>query len=312
MDTALIVIGQVAIIILLMAVGFVSFRAKLISEKGADDMAAFALKVVTPCVIISTFQIDFDKTKLYNMLIAALLSVLTHLVGMALAKIFFKKGTDAAKVRSFAVVYSNCGFMGIPLIQGAVGQEGVLYACVYIVVFQALLWSHGIVTVKGSIKSIKPYKIFINAGTIGIALGLPLFFFSIRLPDAVSETVKHIANLNTPLAMIVSGAYVAKSNLIKAFTRPKNYLAVFLRQIAVPLVMMVPMLIFPIDSTVAISILLIAACPVASAVTLFAALYGDERDLECAGRTLTLSNILSLLTIPLIVLIFGKLLEIFA
>jgi len=43
--------------------------------------------------------------------------------------------------------------MGIPLIQGAVGQEGVLYACVYIVVFQALLWSHGIVTVKGGIKA---------------------------------------------------------------------------------------------------------------------------------------------------------------
>ncbi|MBE6788758.1 MAG: AEC family transporter [Ruminococcaceae bacterium] len=310
MNTALIVLGQVFIILILMAVGAAAYKTKMISEKAADDMAAFALKIVTPCVIIQAFQIDFDPHKLFNMLIAAILSILTHIVGIVLAKLFFREDTDGNKVRRFAAIYSNCGFMGIPLIQGAVGNEGVLYACVYLVVFQALMWSHGVMTIKGGFKSIKPYKIFVNAGTIGIAVGLPLFFFSVKLPDVLSQAVGHIANLNTPLAMIVSGVYVAKSDIKKAFTRPKNYLSVSLRQIIVPLIMMAVILAFPINPTVALSILLIAACPVASSVTLFAALYGSARDLECAGRTLTLSNILSLATIPLIALIYAKLLEI--
>lgn len=310
MNTALIVLGQVFIILILMAVGAAAYKTKMISEKAADDMAAFALKIVTPCVIIQAFQIDFDPHKLFNMLIAAILSILTHIVGIVLAKLFFREDTDGNKVRRFAAIYSNCGFMGIPLIQGAVGNEGVLYACVYLVVFQALMWSHGVMTIKGGFKSIKPYKIFVNAGTIGIAIGLPLFFFSVKLPDVLSQAVGHIANLNTPLAMIVSGVYVAKSDIKKAFTRPKNYLSVSLRQIIVPLIMMAVILAFPINPTVALSILLIAACPVASSVTLFAALYGSARDLECAGRTLTLSNILSLATIPLIALIYAKLLEI--
>lgn len=310
MNTAIIVLGQVFIILILMAVGAAAYKTKMISEKAADDMAAFALKIVTPCVIIQAFQIDFDPHKLYNMLIAAILSILTHIVGIVLAKLFFREDTDGNKVRRFAAIYSNCGFMGIPLIQGAVGNEGVLYACVYLVVFQALMWSHGVMTIKGGFKSIKPYKIFVNAGTIGIAVGLPLFFFSVKLPDVLSQAVGHIANLNTPLAMIVSGVYVAKSDIKKAFTRPKNYLSVSLRQIIVPLIMMAVILAFPINPTVALSILLIAACPVASSVTLFAALYGSARDLECAGRTLTLSNILSLATIPLIALIYAKLLEI--
>ena len=310
MNTSLIVLGQVFIILILMAVGAAAYKTKMISEKAADDMAAFALKIVTPCVIIQAFQIDFDPHKLFNMLIAAILSILTHIVGIVLAKLFFREDTDGNKVRRFAAIYSNCGFMGIPLIQGAVGNEGVLYACVYLVVFQALMWSHGVMTIKGGFKSIKPYKIFVNAGTIGIAIGLPLFFFSVKLPDVLSQAVGHIANLNTPLAMIVSGVYVAKSDIKKAFTRPKNYLSVSLRQIIVPLIMMAVILAFPINPTVALSILLIAACPVASSVTLFAALYGSARDLECAGRTLTLSNILSLATIPLIALIYAKLLEI--
>ena len=195
--------------------------------------------------------------------------------------------------------------MGIPLIQGAVGSEGVLYACVYLVIFQAIMWSHGVVTIKGGIKSIKPHKIFINAGTIGIAIGLPLFFFSLRLPDVLSESIHHIANLNTPLAMIVSGVFVAKSDIRKAFTRPKNYLAVFLRHIAVPVIMLAVIVFFSVDKIVALAILLISACPCASAVTLFASLFGSERDLECAGRVLTLSNILSVATIPLIAILYS-------
>lgn len=311
MDTSLIVAEQVLIILVLLAIGAVSYKAKLISEKAADDMAAFALKVVTPCVIIEAFQIDFDSGKLYNMLIAALLSLLTHIIGIVLSRLIFRKDSDGNRIRRFAAVYSNCGFMGIPLIQGAVGGEGVLYACIYLLVFQALMWSHGVVTIKGGWSSIKPHKIFINAGTIGIAIGLPLFFCSVRLPDVISESIHHVANLNTPLAMIVSGVFVAKSDIRKAFTRPKNYICILVRQIIVPLILIGIILAVPTNPTVALTILIIAACPVASSVTLFASLYGTERDIECGSRTLTLSNILSVVTIPVIILIYGKLAELF-
>ena len=298
MQTSLIVIQQVIVILILLAVGAVGYKTHMISEKAADSMAALCLKIVTPCVIINTFQIDYDPKKLVNMLIAALLAILTHVVGIVISNLVFKKDNGSYRIRRFATVYSNCGFMGIPLISGVIGNEGVLYACIYIVVFQAMMWSHGVITIKGGMQGIKLHKIFINAGTIGIAMGLPLFFLSIRLPAVLSQSVGHIANLNTPLAMIVSGVYVAKSDLKKAFTRPINFLAVFLRQVAVPLITLFIILPFDVEKTVFLSILIISACPTASAVTLFASLYGNERDLECAGRVLTLSTVLSIVTIP--------------
>ena len=67
------------------------------------------------------------------------------------------------------------------------------------------------------------------------------------------------------------------------------------------------LLLWPAPDTVALTLLLIAACPVASAVTLFAAQYGSERDLSTAAEVLTLSNILSAVTIPAIVLLYGAL-----
>ncbi len=307
METSVIVLQQVLIILLLLVVGGVSYKVGFISEKTADQMAGFALKVVTPCVIIKAFQIEYDSQKLNNMLIAAGLALVTHIIAIALARCAFISNKDGNRIRRFAAIYCNCGFMGIPLIEGAVGQEGVLYACVYLVVFQAILWSHGVITVKGGIKNIKFYKIFINAGTIGIAVGLPLFFKGITLPSVLSQTVGHIANLNTPLAMIISGVYVAKSDILKSFVSARNYLAVLIRHIVVPLIMLAIILFLPISRTVALTILLIAACPTASAVTLFAAQYGSRGDLECASRLLTLSNILAVVTVPLIVLIYDYL-----
>ncbi len=303
--TTSIVINQVIIIMLLVIVGAICHKAGMISEKAADSMAAFALKIVTPCVIIEAFQIDFDKKKLEYMLIAALLAVLTHVIGIILAHTIFRGKSAESGVLRFATVYSNCGFMGIPLIAGVVGSEGVLYASVYMVVFQALIWSHGVVCIKGGLKNIKFYKIFINAGTIGLAIGLPLFFMSIKLPAVVSSTVGHIANLNTPLAMIISGVYIIRSGVLKAFVSLKNYLCVLLRQLIIPIIVLVFLIAFKVPSTIALTMLLLSACPVASSVTLFASLYGGKGEQTSASRLLTLSNILAIVTVPLMAFIYS-------
>ncbi len=312
MDTALVVIWQVLIILILIGVGIASRKTGLISEKGADDMSSFALKVVTPCVVINAFQTEFNPKMLTNFLIAAALAVLTHIVAIAAAKLCFFKSEGGNSIRRFASIYSNCGFMGIPLIEGAIGPEGVLYASAYLVVFQAILWSHGVATVKGSFKSIKPYKIFINAGTIGIMIGLPLYFMSIKLPFVLGESVRHIANLNTPLAMIVTGVYMANSNILDAFKNLKNYLALALRHFVVPAVMMVFLLIFKFDNDVSLAILILSGCPVAAACTLFASQFGSRDDLECSSQILTLSNVLSVISIPVIIIAYGFLQNLFA
>ena len=303
--TTAIVLNQVLIILILVLVGAVCHKAGLISEKAADNMAGFALKIVTPCVVIKAFQIDFDARTLYNMLIAGALAVLSHVVGIILAQIFFRKKTDENGVLKFATVYSNCGFMGIPLIEGVVGSEGVLYTSVFLVVFQALIWSHGIVTLKGSLKSIKLHKIFINAGTIGLAIGLVFFFMSIRLPAPLASALSHVANLNTPLAMIISGVYIARTNILKAFVSLKGYLCVILRHFVVPLAVLAFLLAFKVDKTISLTMLLLSACPVASSVTLFASLYSSKSALDSASRILTLSNICSVFTVPLVTMIYS-------
>lgn len=302
-----IVLTQVLIILSLIIVGAVLHKLNIISVKAADDMAAVCLKIVTPCVIINAFQIPFDNEKLRNILIAGLLALITHIFAIIIAKFSFSKKDGESRVLRFAVIYSNCGFMGIPLVEGVVGSEGILYVSVYLVVFNAIMWSHGAVTIKGDIKAIKPYKIFINAGTIGIAIALPLFFLSISLPPVIKETVSHIAKLNTPLSMLISGVYIARSKFLEAFIRPKYYLSVFLKHLIVPMAVLGSIFIIKPTQNVALTMLLLAACPTASAITLFSTQFGTKSELDTASKILTLSNIFSLITIPLVIFIYNSL-----
>ena len=105
--------------------------------------------------------------------------------------------------------------------------------------------------------------------------------------------------------MIVSGVFIARSKLLEAFIRPKFYLSVFLKHLIIPLFVMGAIFILKPESKVAMTMLLLAACPTASAITLFSTQFGSNNELNTASKVLTLSNILALITVPLIALIYG-------
>ena len=140
---------------------------------------------------------------------------------------------------------------------------------------------------------------------IGLAIGLVFFFMSIRLPGPLYSALGHVANLNTPLAMIISGVYIARTNILKAFISLKNYLCVILRHLIIPLIMLAVIILLDVDKTIGLTLVLLSCCPVASSVTLFASLYSSKQALENASRLLTLSNICAVFTIPLITMIYS-------
>ena len=84
-----------------------------------------------------------------------------------------------------AIVFSNAGFMGIPLEYALLGPDGVFYGVAYVVVFNLLFWSWGLVTFCGSLKDVRIRTLFLNPGSVGVVLGLPLFLCSWRLPEVV-------------------------------------------------------------------------------------------------------------------------------
>lgn len=236
------------------------------------------------------------------MIVAAVSAIATHLIGALIARLFFHHTTPAqGKVLQFAVVFSNCSFMCIPLLYAILGTDGVVFGSVYIAIFNMIMWTYGVVLMTGQKSDINLRKALINPGTVSIMIALPLFLLQIRLPELVLTAVQHLANLNTPVAMMIIGAQMASISLLSVFRKKSVYLASVLRLIVVPLIMLGILSLFNLDRVLLLACLIPAMAPTAAATALFATRY--DQDNLLATKIITLSTLFSIITMPLMILL---------
>lgn len=291
---------QVLVIFILIGFGFVGNKTKLISHEGSKVISDIVMYFVTPCLIINSFNIEFDITRLNRLLICLLAYFLVMAVSIIIAHILFRgKNEPKKRVLRFAVVFSNIGYMGIPLQKAVLGDEGVFYGSVCVGIFNILVWTYGIVCSSGSLKSMSAKRFILNPGVIGVTVGLLVFLFSIPLPLPISKTLEFMADLNTPLAMMVIGFNLAGSNLISALKDKSVYLVAFIRLIAVPLLTLFILVLCGIDGVVLVSLVIAASAPVAAVTTVFAVKF--ENDVKTSVNLVTLTTVLSIFTMSAIV-----------
>lgn len=263
-------------------------------------MSDIVLYFVTPCLIINSFTRDFDAEKLKDLSLVLIIVILIHIFSILLVSIIFKDNTKMLnRIFRFGVVFSNAGYMGIPLQESVLGQDGVFLGTAYVVVFQLTLWSYGLICMSGDKKYISAKKLLINPGIIGTVLGLIVFVTSFPMPDVLKGVISNMASLNTPLAMIVIGFFLAKSNFLSALKLPVTYLVTALRLLVIPLIVLAVLYISGIRGIVPISIIVSASAPIAAATTMFATRFNN--DSETASNLVAITTVLSIITMPFIV-----------
>ena len=308
MTNLLTVASQVGVLFALMGVGALCRRCRLLDETAVKGIVNVLILIVTPCLIVDVFQRPFDPSMMHGFLWAVLLAFLAHVVLVIAAHLFSCGDGKTLPVLRLAVVFSNAGFMGIPLEHAILGAEGVFYGAVYIVMFNIFIWSWGLheMSGKGGASSVR--QMIINPGTIGIAVGLPLFLLSASLPTAVRTPVNLLAGLNTPLAMLVIGFYLAGADFRRVVRTPSAYVAALVRLVMFPLAMIAAM--YPLRACfpreMMLALVIAASAPVAAMVSMFAAKFG--RDVDLSVGLVSGTTLLSILTMPPIVALAMELL----
>ena len=151
------VFTQVDILFILILLGVALTKAKILTEKGVSSMTDMVLILVTPCVIIKSFIREFDKSVLKNLLISFLIAFLAHIGFIILSHLIIRSKEKATeRVLRFGAIFSNCGYMSIPLQQAILGDIGVFYAASYVAIFNLFIWSYGIITMSGDKKYLTP------------------------------------------------------------------------------------------------------------------------------------------------------------
>ena len=299
-DSFMTVAQQVLVLFILIGVGVVGGKCQLFGREAVAGMTEIVLLFATPCVIIQSFQRPFDKNMLGGLGAAALAAVLVHAVAIGIATLVFRDENEARRrVLRFGVVFSNAGYMSLPLQEALLGEDGVFYGAVYVAVFNLVLWSYGLILMSGGEGRLSPRKLLLNPGVIGLTAGLIIFFFSIPLPEWVSAPIRHLAALNTPLPMLVIGYHLAGANISAALRDRRGAVAIALRLAVIPLLTLGGMALCGVRGTLLVACVIAASAPMAAATTMFATKY--RQDTALSVNLVSLSTVLSMLTMPLVV-----------
>ena len=291
----LMLIQQILVMLAMMAVGAVLVRVGMVDEAGTKQLSSIALYVATPAVIIQAFAIEFDPEQLVNALWMGLFFTLALVVSAAIAYLVCGK---ADRVGQFAVIFSNSGFVGIPIISGLLGPEFIFYVTITMAVGTFALWTYGVLLMSGDKGQISMKKIVTNPAVIALFVGLALFFAPVRLPDMVAQFLTGMGNLNTGLGMLVLGANLGSSNLGLLFTDRRIYKACAFRLLVVPAVTILLCMVMPVSAEIRMVLLIVEACPCGAVTSMLAQLYGG--DFQYGTGLVIVTTLLSMATMPLI------------
>lgn len=293
---------QVAIMAVLITIGFVLSKCKKITDKGADEFTFILLNIVTPCIIVNSFiTLDSGSLAVSDIAMCLGLAALTMGVGVAIVPFVYKKEPlDKQKVLRFSIIFSNAGYMAIPLAEAVIGARGVVYASLFVAVFNLILWTIGYAIMSGQ-KKITIKTVLLNKGVISITIGLLIYAFNLTIPEVLSKPVSYMASLNTPIAMLVLGHFLAGISLKEAFLDKRSYQIALIRLIFLPAAAIGIMAIFRPEYDLFMCVLIQNAAPTATATALFASQM--NADAKLASKVVGISTILSLITIPIFILI---------
>lgn len=310
--------AQVGVLFLLIAAGFSCAKLGYISSSVSKGLSEFVINFVTPCVILNAFQSQMQNADIGRLLIAVAAAAGSMVVPILLFRLAFaglrsRRGREAARsaaasgrstskiaLMEFASVYSNCGFMGLPLLEAIFGGEGIVYGTMYIIVFNLLVFTHGIMIISGERFSFKSLgRALLSPAILAVGASFAMFALKIRLPEPFYGAVGHMAALNTPLPMVIIGVRIAESNLREFFTDRLLLPPVLIRNLIIPLCTLCALLVLGLRGPMLGICVLTAAMPVAGNTVIFAERYNANA--QYASGVLTLSTLASILTVPFIV-----------
>lgn len=302
MELGIIVAKQVIIMFILIGIGILASKKKIVTIEATNIYSNFLLVFVVPALIINAYQRGMVKEQLIGLGYSFLLAIVFHIMAIIVVNVLIKKREDSNyRVERMGAIYSNCGFMAFPVLLALLGEEGALYGTAFIGIFNVFSWTNGVTILTGE-NTINIKKIVFNPGSLGFIVGLILYLTQIQIGDVISQTISYVASLNTPLAMVITGVFLANINIKETLKDFNIYKSVLLRTVILPLIMIFLIKITGFESwfdtakSVAIAHIVACSCPAAASTILLVARNGLNS--EHGAKLVTMSTLFSVITIP--------------
>lgn len=302
-----VVIGQMIVLFALMGLGFLLYRVNILDLNTNSKLTSLVLSVTTPCMVLNSVLCTkkySDPQTIFAILgIAVVTYIVTPFVGILINKLL-RVPTNQTGLYVFMTVFSNIGFIGYPIMKAIFGNDSVFHTSLFGMVFNIMLFTLGVYLIgigqQGNNKL--NLKNLITPGVICSFLALILYLLHIRAPQIVTDFTSMVGDMTTPLAMIIIGVTLGAMNIREVFNELRVYIYTIIKQLILP-VITYPIIVFLIkDNYLRGLTLVMLSMPVGSSAVLFTNKYSG--DSELAAKTIFMTTLISVFTIPLVVYMF--------
>lgn len=310
-----IVLKQLIIMSLIAVLGFAVTKAFKFGKTEQSFVSRLLLYVINPCMILHTFNVPYSEQRFHELLVVILISLAAHVSLTLLALLFFHSRTQEEKkldaIDKLSVVFTNCAFIGIPLINGVFGPSGTFYLMGYVAVFNIFLWTIGYYMAVGKMR---PLKVITNPNVLAVFAGIIIFCIPKELPEIADAPLKFVGDMNTATSMLLLGM------LFATFRKPETSMRTYIMRVAkvsaLRLVLSAVIMFFIAWGAVHVFsgmqnirlmsyvVFIAALCPVGMSVSSFAVVFGADE--SYSSMIVSITSVLCLLTLPMSVAVAEK------
>lgn len=291
---------QMLSLVIMIGAGWLVTKAGLLDEHTNARLSPLIVNLMNPLLIVTSAanaagNIAGEALGLLALISLAMFAFLI-LAGTFLTPLF-DKDPDQRKVYQLMFVFSNLGFIGIPVVSSILGAEYVVYVTVFILVYNLVFYTYGIAWMEGRF-SRKALRSMISPGNLCCLLALIIVLGSIRLPAFILTATQYLGNASTPLALLSVGYGLAKGDLRAIFGRPKLYLFSLIKLILLPLIMLFLLRFVTRDATLLPVCVVMFGMPVGNMPLMLA----NQKGIDAGNCTalIILTTILCVVTIPVL------------
>ncbi len=309
-----IIIQQILVLFILALIGLIATKRNIIQEEIKSGLTRIIFNITLPFLIITNISsMDIGEQVLLNWVLVIALSFFSIVFFLFIGKItsrILKLPPKKSVIHMAHTGFTNAVFLGFPILDALFPNgEGILYGIIFFLTQNTTLWTLGIflLTKDAKKKKLDNLKNLLNPNTISFFIGLMMLLFHIKIPDFLFGTLEGLGKTTMYLAMLYIGAILAQVNFKSMIKDATTFILSFNKLILGPVLLILIIkaffLITPFDlnMTAKLVIILEAAMPCQTIMVILARKY--NKDDFYATQNLSVSTLLSIITLPLILIL---------
>ena len=303
MSTA-VVLQQMGVIIILVAVGVYLYKKQVVDNTVSQRISVIVMDICNPALILASILSGNVTASHRDLVIAMILGAIFYfglvILGVILP-LMLRVENDKRRFYNLMTVYTNVGFIGIPVARAILPENAILYVIVCNVMYSLLFYTHGI-TVLSNGKEKMNLKNVLSPGTIMAIVSLVVCWFKFTPPPIIANSISYIGNATVFLSMVLLGVSIARSDITKGFKEVRIWGYIVIRMILLPVAMFFVLRGIGCNDITVLGFCLMACMPVGNLPLIQSEKIGE--DTELLSNAITVTTMVSMVTITGLMILF--------